>query len=943
MNEPDYNHTIFLPKTDFSMRGDLPQKEPEIVKFWEDIDLFQQLRDQSKDKKKWTLHWGPPYANGHIHIGHALSETLKDQIVKFHQMRGYNASLVPGWDCHGLPIEWKIEEQYREKGLDRDEADPIEFRQECRDFASQWVDIQSGSFKRLGIVGDWDDPYLTMRNTSEGQIVREIHKFLMNESLYQGAKPVMWSVVEKTALAEAEIEYKEHKSVSVWVKFPVKETPFKMLKGASIAIWTTTPWTLPSNRAIAFHDDIEYGVFKTAEGEKIAVAMSLAEDVKQVSGIESWDLEIAFKGSDLKDTICIHPLHGKGYDFDVPMLPADFVTADTGTGFVHIAPSHGEDDFELGKLHKLEMVSNITDDGHFADHVLLFGGDEAFDKDGQLSSGNFTVIREMKDAGALMAKKTIRHDYPHSWRSKAPLIFRTTPQWFIAMDDDNKLREKALQSIKDVNWVPSTGENRINAMIETRPDWCVSRQRLWGVPLAFFMNKKTNEPLRDEAVLKRISDMFDEHGSDAWWSMDSSVFLGDEYNANDYEKVFDIIDVWFESGSTHSFVLEQRDDVKWPADLYLEGSDQHRGWFHSSLLEGCGTRGRAPYDNVMTHGFVLDENGRKMSKSEGNVVDPQEVMDEFGADVIRLWAITSDYAHDVTIGDGILKATSNHYRKVRNTLRFLMGALDGFTLEEQVNESDYSKMPELEQLMLHRLKQLDDKIEENIEAYNYRDIMNDLYDFCLNDLSSFYFTIRKDRLYCDDPDMFERKACRTVMGHILERLTKWYAPVLSFTCEDVWQNYPACLKTDEQSIHMTQVTALPEAWLNPELASKWVEIEQVREVVLAAIEPHRQNKEVGSSLEVHPIIYIDEKLENILVGQDMAELCVTSQATVTTDTPPTSAFTLKHVDGVAVVFQKAAGNKCARSWKILPDVGQDNDHPSLSARDVAVVRKNSII
>lgn len=635
MSDADkYKDTIFLPKTDFPMRGELPKREPEILQKWQAMDLYTRQRADSAGRKKWILHDGPPYANGDIHMGHALNKVLKDVINRSWQALGHDAPYVPGWDCHGLPIEWKIEEKYRAEGRDKDGVDPITFRAECRAFARHWVDTQSGQFQRLGVLGDWKTPYLTMTNRAEAQIVREIHKFLMNGGLYQGVKPVMWSVVEKTALAEAEVEYKEHKSITVWVKFPVVKASNPALDGASIVIWTTTPWTLPSNRAVAFGEKIKYGVYtidavqdgsRAKPGDVIVLSQALSDAVKKDAGIESWTMTATLTGADLAGAVCAHPLRGQGYDYDVPMLAGDFVTEDTGTGFVHIAPSHGEDDYWLYMKHfgARDIPDNVSDDGKFRDHVPLFAGLEVLTQKGEMGQGNFAVLKAMEGAGALLAKGSLRHEYPHSWRSKAPLIFRTTPQWFIAMDEKfiggKSLRDVALGAIAQTRWVPAKGEARITAMIENRPDWCISRQRSWGVPIALFINKETSAPLKDEAVLNRIADAFDAEGSDAWWGRGAQYFLGAEYSADDYDQVFDIVDVWFESGSTYQFVIG--DTQTWPAftgvdraDLYLEGSDQHRGWFHSSLLESCGTTGMAPYKAVLTHGFVLDEKGYKMSK-----------------------------------------------------------------------------------------------------------------------------------------------------------------------------------------------------------------------------------------------------------------------------------------------------------------------------------------
>jgi isoleucyl-tRNA synthetase len=950
-----YRDTVFLPKTDFPMRGELPKREPGMVRRWQDMDLYSKIRKSSKGKKKWILHWGPPYANGHAHMGHAFTKSLKDLINKSWQMAGYDAPMVPGWDCHGLPIEWKIEEKYRSEGKNKDEVDIIKFRAECRAFAQKWADIQSEDFQRLGVIGDFKNPYLTMTNHAEARIAGEVHKFLLNGSLYRGVRPVMWSCVEKTALAEAEVEYKEHKSITVWAKFPIVKTNVSKIEGASIVIWTTTPWTLPSNRAFAYGKDIDYAIYtvetvlpdcKLKIGDKLILAKSLSADVKEKAKVERWWESESFKGELLEGTVAAHPLRGEGYEFDVPGLAGDFVTEDTGTGFVHIAPSHGADDFQIVKSHnaknpgdKIEIPDNVTDDGKFRESVPLFAGLEIMTQKGEIGEGNFAVLKAIDEAGCLVAKGSLRHEYPHSWRSKAPLIFRTTPQWFIALDDDNNLREVALQAIKETRWVPASGENRITAMIEQRPDWNISRQRAWGVPLAFFVNKKTGEPLEDEAVLKRIVDTFEAEGSDAWWSRNPRHFLGDEYSVADYEQIFDIVDIWFESGSTHTFVMDDRPELSVSkADLYLEGSDQHRGWFHSSLLECCGTKGHAPYKNVLTHGFVLDEKGYKMSKSLGNVVDPNELLKTHGADIIRLWTVTSNFSDDMRIGETAMKNTGDLYRRIRNTLRFLLGAIDGFTGLERVPAADFKNMPELEQYMLSRMAQISASIRRDIEEYDYNNIIQTLYNFCNADLSSFYFDIRKDRLYCDTPDSFERRACRTVMAELYDFLVTRLAPFLSFTAEEAWDYRPKGVFEEADSIHLRTYSTAPQEWHNPILEAKWKKILEVRTVVLGALEPHRAAKTIGASLEADPQVYVDGDHAEALDGVDLAEICITSQAKISKGEAPADAFRDAKIEGAAVVFKKAEGRKCARSWKILPEVGSDPDYPDLTLRDAAAVR-----
>ena len=938
-----YKDTVFLPKTEFPMRGGLPQKEPEILKQWQEMDLYGAMRKAAEGKPKWVLHDGPPYANGDIHMGHAVNKILKDVTVKSWQMMGYDAPYVPGWDCHGLPIEWKIEEQYRAKGLDKDDVDIIKFRDECREFARGWADVQSAQFERLGITGDWGNPYLTMHTRAEGKIVREIHKFAMNGGLYIGAKPVMWSVVEKTALAEAEVEYKEHKSVTVWVKFPIVEAPNAPdLEGASVVIWTTTPWTLPSNRAIAYGLEIEYSAYKVTkvaddsrarEGEILLLAEKLSESVKAQAKIISWEKVKTISSSQtgirvddtknpLEGMVCNHPLYKKGYDFDVPVLFGAFVTDEAGTGFVHIAPGHGADDFYLGTANNIEITDNVTDDGKFRDHVPLFAGLEIYTQAGEMGQGNFEVIKKINEAGNLLAKGSLRHEYPHSWRSKAPIIFRTTPQWFISMET-NDLRQKALEQIDCTVWVPAKGRQRITAMIEQRPDWCISRQRAWGVPIALFTHKETGEVLRDEAVLSRIADTFEDEGADAWWSRPAQDFLGNDYEADDYDQVFDIVDVWFESGSTHAFVVG--DDETWPCykgvekiDLYLEGSDQHRGWFHSSLLESVGTMGEAPYKCVLTHGFVLDEKGYKMSKSLGNVVDPLKVMEEVGADILRLWTMTSDFAEDIRIGKNTIQQTGDLYRRIRNTLRFLLGSIDGFTKDEMVDLSDATKLPELEQLILHRLYEVDQKLRAHIEAFEFLKLAKMLHDFCNEDLSAFYFDIRKDRLYCDDPASFERRAARSVMAEIFSCLTAWLAPILSFTAEEAWAQKPEGVFEDAASVHLRTFPDIPKHWQNDELAEKWVKIVDLRNLALPHLEERRKRKEIGSSLEAALGIGLTRSNQNIFANMsenEVADIFITSGV----------IFTDELQDHDLIITYIVDAEKCVRCWKVLPEVGTQDE------------------
>ena len=928
-NEPrDYRETLNLPQTDFPMKAGLPKREPETLANWARIGLYEKLREQGKGREKFVLHDGPPYANGDVHIGHALNKILKDVIVRSQQMMGKDAAYVPGWDCHGLPIEWKIEEQYRNKGLDKDDVPAGEFRAECRRFAERWVSVQSEQFQRLGILGDWENPYTTMAYDAEAVIVSEFQKFVMDGSLYRGSKPVMWSVVEKTALAEAEVEYEEHVSPTIFVKFPVVSAPDPALTENCFAvIWTTTPWTIPGNRAMAYAESLSYGVYQVGS-EKLILCDTLAASVLNVAGFE----EIKrLHDIDPGTLTCRHPLAGQGYDFDVPVLAGDFVTDETGTGLVHIAPGHGQDDFELGIKHKINVPFTVDEAGIYYDDVPLFAGEQVFNDKGKDGSANGAVIGALVAADRLLAKGKLRHQYPHSWRSKAPLIFRNTPQWFISMEKNN-LRDKALAAIDSVTWHPKTGRNRIHAMIENRPDWVVSRQRAWGVPLTVFVHRETGKILRDDAVNARIVDAVRARGADAWFDDDPQTFLGDDYAAADYDRVTDILDVWFDSGVTHAFVLEARPDLQWPADVYLEGSDQHRGWFHSSLLEACATRGQAPYKQVVTHGFTMDEKGRKMSKSLGNTVDPQKVIGQSGAEIIRLWVMSSDYSDDTRVGPEIIKANTDAYRKMRNCFRFLLGNLAHLDNAEKMPRGE---MPELERYILHRLHDLDQLVRASYNQFDFRKIYQALFNFMTIDLSAFYFDIRKDTLYCDPASSADLRACRSVLDIAFTCLTRWLAPILCFTTEEVWQ---ARYNDPNNSVHLETFFDVPSDWHDAELAEKWNNIRAVRRVVTGALEIERREKRIGSSLEAAPVVYIsDGTYLQSLEGQNLSDICITSQLEIRTEPAPADAFTLDDVAGVGVVPALAQGQKCQRSWKVLPEVGTVQGYPDLSPRDATAV------
>jgi isoleucyl-tRNA synthetase len=934
----DTKATVFLPKTDFAMRGGLPAKEPEILQRWADMGLHDQVRAASKGRPTFILHDGPPYANGNIHIGHALNKILKDVVVRSRQMMGFDAVYVPGWDCHGLPIEWKIEEKYRNAGRDKDGVPVLEFREECRAFAREWVDIQSGEFQRLGVQGYWNKPYLTMTKAAEARIGGEIHKFLLNGGLYKGLRPVMWSTVEKTALADAEVEYHERTSPQVWVRFPVVRAADPALAGASMVIWTTTPWTMPGNRAICYGPDFTYAAVKVTAaaensmavvGEVFVVAEPLVEAVVKAAKIEGHEIILRLPGTALDGVVCAHPWRGQGFEHDVPLLPGDHVTVEAGTGLVHTAPGHGAEDFEIGKRYNLELPRTVEDDGRFYAHVPMWAGQDVFE-------ANEPITQKLKADGALLARAKLKHQYPHSWRAKAPLIYRTTPQWFISMEARGTmgpLREIALKAVDDTRWVPRSGHARIRAMIEQRPDWCISRQRAWGVPIAIFVSKATGEPLRDAEVCARIIAAFEADGSDAWYQRDPQEFLGSAYKSEDFEQVFDIVDVWFESGSTHAFVLEDRPDLRWPADLYLEGSDQHRGWFHSSLLESCGTRGRAPYNAVLTHGFTLDEQGRKMSKSLGNVVMPQKVCDQYGADILRLWVMGTDYTEDQRLGADILKYQADLYRRLRNTLRYLLGALDGYRDEETLPAAE---MPELERWVLHRLTELGAAVRGYVEAYDFHGLTTALHTFCTVDLSAFYFDMRKDSLYCDAPTAVARRATRTVMAQIFSCLTAWLSPILCFTAEEAWSYRPAALRSGEEwgaeSVHLRLFPVLPESFIDAALAAKWETIRKVRRVVTGALELERAAKRIGASLQAAPTVYVDAETAAVLATVDFADICITSAITVSVDAAPADAFALADIAGVAVVPALADGEKCDRCWRVLPEVAPHEAHGALCDR-----------
>jgi isoleucyl-tRNA synthetase len=975
-----YRSSLLLPKTNFPMRSALHDCEAELLARWKKQGIYERCRMMAAGKPRFIVHDGPPYANGNIHMGHALNKILKDVVVRSHGMLGYDSNYVPGWDCHGLPIEWKIEEQYRANGKTKDAVSIQAFRHECRLFADHWVEAQRTQFMRLGILADWEQPYKTMSFTAEAQIARELMKFAENGALYRGSKPVMWSVVERTSLAEAEIEYQDHISDTIWVKFPIDASSSpaaseENLSGAFVVIWTTTPWTIPANRAISFSSKITYALFEVTEaapgawiakGDRFVVADPLAQDTFHQTRVTAYRRLATIPADVLSAIACTHPLRGFSpeYGHMVPLLAADFVTADTGTGFVHCSPGHGRDDFDVWTANSAALARRGIDTvipymvdaaASFTAQAGGFTGRRIITDTGETGDANGAVIEALREAGMLVGSKRLKHQYPHSWRSKKPVIYRNTPQWFIAMDRpieaagsanaSDTLRNRALAAIKVTRWVPVQGQNRIVGMIESRPDWVISRQRSWGVPISIFVRESGGslDILKDARVNARILDAFESEGADAWYDAGAAErFLLPDYDPAQWTKIDDILDVWFESGSTHAFTLEVRDDLKNRRKhhggndvvMYLEGSDQHRGWFHSSLLESCGTRNAAPFDVVLTHGFVLDAEGRKMSKSTGNVVAPEDVLRQSGADVLRMWVCSSDYADDLRIGPEIMKNTAESYRKLRNTLRWLLGSLAHFRSQDRVT---LTEMPDLERLMLHKVVELGQVVRRGYLNFDYKRVLAAISVFMTNDLSAFYFDVRKDSLYCDPISSTTRKACLTTLDYLFRYMVTWLSPILCFTAEEAWL---ARMGDVARSVHLESFPEIPTDWRNDLLAAKWEKVRSVRRVVTAALEIARAEKTIGSSLEAAPTIYVsDPDLMEAIADVDMAELSITSDVSIIASDAPALTFRLPEIDGVAVEVHLAHGRRCARSWKIRQDVGSDPDYPDVSARDAKALRE----
>tara|TARA_R110000764_G_scaffold27072_4_gene64319 strand:- start:1469 stop:4447 length:2979 start_codon:yes stop_codon:yes gene_type:complete len=981
LTDRDYRDTLFLPTTDFPMRGGLPKREPEWIARWDEMNLYGQLRADAKARgaKQWILHDGPPYANGHIHLGTAMNKIVKDVIVRSHQMTGHDAPYLPGWDCHGLPIEWKVEEEFRSKNRGKDDVPGDEFRAACRAYAEKWVEVQGREFRALGIEGEWDNPYLTMKFESEATIVAEFLRMAMQGALVRGAKPIMWSPVERTALAEAEVEYYDRKVPVIWVKFPIVGRD----DDASVVIWTTTPWTIPANQAVSFSPDISYGLYTVdavmseeelgfapyaKAGEKLMISDDLAQAVMDGAKVSAFT-----RVSDVDPTgwTLKHPLSGMDPFFDkpIPMLSGEHVTADAGTGFVHTAPAHGEDDFNVwvNSGRTTQEIRQIVDaDGCYTPDVPRFAGMDIVrtsgKKRGEPGKANQEVIAALAESGNLLARGITTIRDAHSWRSKAPVIRRATPQWFISMDkpgpNGKSLRENALAAIDATEFFPATARNRLRSMVEGRPDWLISRQRNWGVPITIFVDKSGQPHTAAlpadtaKALNETIKAAIAKGGVEAWFDTPKETFLSAHgIDAADWEKVTDVLDVWFDSGTTHAFALRERgiiDAETGQADLYMEGSDQHRGWFQSSLLECCATRGMAPYKQVLTHGFIVDSEGKKMSKSIGNTIEPEQIAKQYGIEILRIWTASGDYTEDLRISDEIIKGSVESYRKLRNTVRYMLGALEGYTAEEAIAAD---KMPGLERWVLHRLSELDAQVRAAYNVYDFKKVMSLLINFCGVDLSAVYFDIRKDSLYCDP--RFEtseawdkatgvfgnrRRAARTVMAAVLERLLTWLAPVMPFTMEEAFLE--SHIKDSAASVHLLQFPDTPSGWQDAELAARWEKIFTVRRVVTGALEVERREKRIGASLESSPRVLIaDEALIKAFKGEDAGDLFITSGAElVHSSAGEGGGFTLDDTPGVIVYPVKADGVKCRRSWKYFDPATADPAFPDITPRDALSVK-----
>ena len=925
----DYKDTLNLPKTSFSMKANLARKEPEMLEKWEEMDIYKEIRSVSKGRERYILHDGPPYANGDIHLGTALNKIIKDIVIKSKNMVGFDCVYVPGWDCHGLPIEHQVDQELGEK---QDAIPQAEKRKLCRGYANRYLDIQRKQFKRFGVFGEWDNPYVTMDYDYEATTIEEFGKLLLSGDVYKGKKPVYWCASCKTALAEAEVEYADHMTPSIYVKFPMTSDISGVLpklsgEKISVVIWTTTPWTIPANLAIALHEDFDYVAVKV-EGEVLIFAKELQDYCLDALDFRGKEYEVLdeFKGSTLDGLKCRHPFINR----DSVLILAPFVTLEAGTGCVHIAPGHGQEDYEIGLEYGLDVYAPVDDDGRFTPDVDFFAGQFVFD-------ANDAVNEKLREVGALLNTMDMEHQYPHCWRCKNPIIFRSTEQWFISMEK-NGLREKALKAIDSVNWFPSWGRDRIYGMIENRPDWCISRQRSWGVPITVFYCKNCGNYLATKEILDHVVALVKEHGADVWFEKDANDLLPDGVvcptcSGTDFKKETNILDVWFDSGVSHAAVLEKRDDLGSPCDMYLEGSDQHRGWFHSSLLESVGTRGRAPYKNVLTHGFVVDGDGKKMSKSLGNFIDPQKMVDQYGAEILRLWVAAEDYTADIRISDEILRRLVEAYRRIRNTSRYILGNLYDFDCKKDMVSVE--NMEEIDKWALHRLQEIIRRVRNAYESYQFHVVYYTLYNFCSVDLSALYLDVLKDRLYTSKAESRERRSAQSAMYIILDAMTRILAPVLVFTSEEIWSNMPD-YDGKEESIHMTQFPEVDPQYLDEDLGKKWETLIAVKGEISKAIEIARQKKVVGHSLDSCVNIHAPEKLQAFLEGylNNMRALLIVSQVNLVPADKISDPYESTEFEGLKMEVSRARGIKCERCWNYSETVGENADHPTICARCV---------
>jgi len=925
----DYKDTLNLPKTGFPMKANLAKKEVELLEFWKSKEIYKKMQDRDRSKA-YILHDGPPYANGHIHLGHTLNKVLKDMIVKYKTMKGFYAPYIPGWDCHGLPIEHQVDKKL---GSQKSSTPVIDKRKLCREYAEQFVGIQRDEFKRLGVFGDWEDPYITMKYAYEASIVKEFHKFVRSGSVYKGKKPVHWCPTCVTALAEAEVEHADKVSPSIYVKFRIADAAGKLSvdpdNGTHFVIWTTTPWTLPANMALTLHPDFKYNRVKSPAGELI-IARELTADCMKKAGYAEGEYSVseeAWTGSELEGIVCKHPW----IDREVKTIVGEHVTLEQGTGVVHTAPGHGEDDFVIGLKYGLDVYTPVNDRGLFTDDVEEFAGQYVF-------KANTAIINKIKEIGVILGEpEDISHSYPHCWRCKKPVIFRATEQWFVSMEK-NDLRKRALEEIRKTAWIPKWGEDRIYGMVEKRPDWCLSRQRSWGVPITLINCEKCSEFIHDEAVMTTIEQEFEKAGADVWFEKTAKEFLPDGFKcgqcgAEDFSKEMDILDVWFDSGVSHAAVVEADERLSHSADLYLEGSDQHRGWFQSSLLASVGTRGKAPYKSVLTHGFVVDGSGKKMSKSLGNVIAPQEITDKHGAEILRLWSSSADYREDMRISNEIIARLVEAYRKIRNTCRFLMGNINDFdTSTVKLGDLNKGDLHEIDRLALSLLQSLIAKVTRSYETFAFYEVYHSVYRFCIMDMSSFYLDILKDRLYTFKADSKERRDAQRILYTILISLTKMLAPVLSFTAEEIWQYIPG---RKEESVFLSDFPEVNDEFVDKELEGKWADIAKIRDEVNKALELRRQEKFIGNALEAKVTIFAGESVAALLdqYRDYLPALFIVSSADLKDISgAPEAAYKSSEINGLVIQIEKADGNKCQRCWNWSSSVGAHKDHPELCER-----------